>query len=50
LHRSKGEQVSRTRTHAIHEDEPFRPTLRCAVDDEVEALGRWLGLGVDAGR
>ena len=35
--------------HAIHEDEPFSPALRRAVDDEVEALGRWLGLGVDAG-
>ena len=36
--------------HAIHEDEPFGPALRRAVDDEVEALGRWLGLGVDAGQ
>ena len=36
--------------HAIHEDEPFGPALQRAVDDEVEALGRWLGLEVDAGR
>ena len=36
--------------HAIHEDEPFGPALRREVDDEVEALGRWLGLGVDAGQ
>ena len=36
--------------HAIHEDEPFGPALRRAVDDEVEALARRLGLGVDAGR
>jgi len=32
---------------AVHEDEPFDPTLRCAVDDEIEALARWLGLEVE---
>jgi uncharacterized protein YcaQ len=32
------------RVDAIHEDAPFTPTVRRAVDDELAALARWLGL------
>jgi len=30
--------------HAIHEDEPFSPTLRAAVDNEIDTLAGWLEL------
>ncbi|RYP81268.1 winged helix-turn-helix domain-containing protein [Nocardioides guangzhouensis] len=35
------------RVHAVHEDEPFPDDVRTAVDAEVDALARWLGLAVD---
>lgn len=34
------------RVDALHEDEPFAPDLRDAVDAEIDDLGRWLGLEV----
>ncbi|MCA0297306.1 MAG: winged helix DNA-binding domain-containing protein [Actinobacteria bacterium] len=34
--------------NAVHEDEPFTPEVRAAVDAEVAALAAWLGLDVDA--
>jgi uncharacterized protein YcaQ len=30
--------------HALHEDEPFAPAVRRAVDAEIDALAAWLGL------
>ena len=32
------------RVHAIHQDVPFTPTIRRAVDAELRALASWLGL------
>jgi hypothetical protein len=32
------------RVDAVHEDEPFTPEVRAAVDREIEDLARWLGL------
>ena len=32
--------------NAIHEDVPFTTQVRRDVDDEVQALGSWLGLEV----
>jgi hypothetical protein len=32
---------------AVHEDEPFTTDVATAVDEEIDALGEWLGLAVD---
>ena len=34
------------RVNAIHEDAQFTHAVRAAVDDEIEKLAGWLGLGV----
>ena len=34
------------RVNAIHEDARFTRPVRAAVDDEIEELAGWLGLGV----
>jgi hypothetical protein len=31
--------------HALHEDVPFTAAMRHAVDEELDALAMWLGLG-----
>ena len=35
------------RVNDLHEDEPFSADIRNAVDDEIAALARWLGLRVE---
>jgi uncharacterized protein YcaQ len=35
------------RVAAVHEDAPFAPEVRTAVDAEIDELGRWLGLEVE---
>ncbi len=37
------------RVNAVHEDEPFDSAVRDAVDAELDALARWLGLRVERG-
>ena len=32
------------RVHAVHEDEPWTPDARAAVDREIDDLARWLEL------
>ena len=34
------------RVDAVHEDAPFSPTARAAVEREIEELADWLGLEV----
>lgn len=36
--------ASRLHVHAVHQDVPFTPAMTAAVDAELEALARWLGL------
>jgi uncharacterized protein len=35
------------RVDAVHEDDRWSRAVRAAVDDEIAALGRWLGLVVE---
>jgi uncharacterized protein YcaQ len=35
------------RVDAVHEDEPWAPSVRDAVEEEIESLARFLDLEVD---
>lgn len=41
-------RAGRLVVNAVHEDEPFTPAVRAAVEAEIAALAGWLGLEVDA--